>query len=354
VQQLCTRQSRSQRPAPSSSYAAHHGVEWQHHHARLATKCDIHGAAQLTEPVPLQIIRVVVREQGVYGLLTRGLSTKVMINGLQSMVFTVLWKLCQTAFHDPGSGRGGHGVSLSRCSAVATGDSAVQEPPLLHRPADVPVLRSLWADVALAATRTQPSPCPALPRTGMEAPAEAPPSRPSAVCTCSHEAGDLAGGQGSLANGHCAGSDSGRGASTPCAWCGSTPAACLRTGSSSHDWPTAALPSGYAESGRGWWEGASHMRGHLPSPPASERPWHYNALSVLWPRGHELPGTWPRCVARGLQPLGMDWMPSPAELPLAGSISMASHFLGLSSQCSIHTLPICFADSLLPRLLGNL
>lgn len=43
----------------------------------------------------LQIVSTVVRKGGVGGLLGRGLPTKIMINGVQSAVFTVLWKLGQ-------------------------------------------------------------------------------------------------------------------------------------------------------------------------------------------------------------------------------------------------------------------
>ena len=34
-----------------------------------------------------------MQEHGVMGLATRGLGTRVLINGVQSMLFTVLWKL---------------------------------------------------------------------------------------------------------------------------------------------------------------------------------------------------------------------------------------------------------------------
>jgi hypothetical protein len=43
----------------------------------------------------VQIISSVVTKGGVMGLVFRGLPTKIMINGVQSAFFTVLWKLGQ-------------------------------------------------------------------------------------------------------------------------------------------------------------------------------------------------------------------------------------------------------------------
>lgn len=40
----------------------------------------------------LQIIRGIVQEKGVNSLLFRGLKTRIISNGLQGMMFTVLWK----------------------------------------------------------------------------------------------------------------------------------------------------------------------------------------------------------------------------------------------------------------------
>uniref|UniRef100_A0A7S3LN35 Mitochondrial carrier protein n=1 Tax=Aplanochytrium stocchinoi TaxID=215587 RepID=A0A7S3LN35_9STRA len=37
----------------------------------------------------------VIREQGYEGLLTRGLRTKILVNGLQAIMFTILWKLLE-------------------------------------------------------------------------------------------------------------------------------------------------------------------------------------------------------------------------------------------------------------------
>jgi hypothetical protein len=48
----------------------------------------------------VQIISSVVTKGGVTGLMFRGLPTKIMINGVQSAFFTVLWKLGQELQHD--------------------------------------------------------------------------------------------------------------------------------------------------------------------------------------------------------------------------------------------------------------
>mmetsp|Transcript_3149 Transcript_3149/g.3757 ORF Transcript_3149/g.3757 Transcript_3149/m.3757 type:complete len:269 (-) Transcript_3149:12-818(-) len=40
----------------------------------------------------------VMREDGIHGLLTRGLRTKVLTNGLQAILFTIVWKLLQKEF----------------------------------------------------------------------------------------------------------------------------------------------------------------------------------------------------------------------------------------------------------------
>ena len=37
--------------------------------------------------------RAVVREDGVIGLLGRGLKTRILANGLQGLLFSILWKL---------------------------------------------------------------------------------------------------------------------------------------------------------------------------------------------------------------------------------------------------------------------
>ena len=46
-------------------------------------------AESLTYP---QVVRRIVSESGVFGLLFRGLETKIVANGLQGMLFTVMWK----------------------------------------------------------------------------------------------------------------------------------------------------------------------------------------------------------------------------------------------------------------------
>ena len=37
--------------------------------------------------------RAVVAEEGVIGLLGRGLKTRILANGLQGIIFSILWKL---------------------------------------------------------------------------------------------------------------------------------------------------------------------------------------------------------------------------------------------------------------------
>lgn len=48
----------------------------------------------------VQIVSKVVTKGGVAGLIGRGLPTKIMINGVQSAFFTVLWKLGQELQHE--------------------------------------------------------------------------------------------------------------------------------------------------------------------------------------------------------------------------------------------------------------
>ncbi len=45
---------------------------------------------QLSYP---EVVRRVIKEDGVGGLFGRGLSTKIVANGLQGLMFSVLWKL---------------------------------------------------------------------------------------------------------------------------------------------------------------------------------------------------------------------------------------------------------------------
>ena len=39
-----------------------------------------------------QVIRMVLAESGVFGLFFRGLETKILANGLQGILFSILWK----------------------------------------------------------------------------------------------------------------------------------------------------------------------------------------------------------------------------------------------------------------------
>jgi len=45
-----------------------------------------------------EALRRVVKEDGVAGLLGRGLQTKIVANGLQGLMFSVLWKLIKKKF----------------------------------------------------------------------------------------------------------------------------------------------------------------------------------------------------------------------------------------------------------------
>lgn len=48
------------------------------------------------EPITyVQAFRMVVEKDGLYGLFFRGLSTKIVSNGIQGLLFSVLWKLCR-------------------------------------------------------------------------------------------------------------------------------------------------------------------------------------------------------------------------------------------------------------------
>lgn len=40
-----------------------------------------------------EAVRLVVRDDGVSGLLGRGLKTRILSNGLQGLLFSILWKL---------------------------------------------------------------------------------------------------------------------------------------------------------------------------------------------------------------------------------------------------------------------
>jgi len=43
-------------------------------------------------------VREIIAADGVSGLLTRGLTTKILSNGLQGLMFSVLWRLGQDAW----------------------------------------------------------------------------------------------------------------------------------------------------------------------------------------------------------------------------------------------------------------
>lgn len=42
----------------------------------------------------VEIVRSIVKQEGVFAMLTRGLTTRLLINALQSIVFTVTWRWC--------------------------------------------------------------------------------------------------------------------------------------------------------------------------------------------------------------------------------------------------------------------
>jgi hypothetical protein len=44
---------------------------------------------------------MIVKKDGVMGLLGRGLATKIMTNGLQGLMFSVAWKLAQEQYKAP-------------------------------------------------------------------------------------------------------------------------------------------------------------------------------------------------------------------------------------------------------------
>jgi hypothetical protein len=45
-----------------------------------------------------EVITRVIKEEGVLGLMGRGLKTKIIANGLQGLMFSVLWKLIDEKF----------------------------------------------------------------------------------------------------------------------------------------------------------------------------------------------------------------------------------------------------------------
>lgn len=49
-----------------------------------------------------QAVKMVVEADGVAGLFGRGLKTRIIANGLQGLMFSVLWKLIDDAFFKKG------------------------------------------------------------------------------------------------------------------------------------------------------------------------------------------------------------------------------------------------------------
>ena len=45
-----------------------------------------------------QVVRAVIQESGLRGLFFRGLETKILANGLQGLLFSILWKQFEEAF----------------------------------------------------------------------------------------------------------------------------------------------------------------------------------------------------------------------------------------------------------------
>ena len=44
------------------------------------------------------VVQMIVRQEGVIGLLGRGLATKIVTNGVQGLMFSVAWKLAQEQY----------------------------------------------------------------------------------------------------------------------------------------------------------------------------------------------------------------------------------------------------------------
>lgn len=40
-----------------------------------------------------QVVKLVIQDDGISGLLGRGLATRILCNGLQGLLFSILWKL---------------------------------------------------------------------------------------------------------------------------------------------------------------------------------------------------------------------------------------------------------------------
>lgn len=48
-------------------------------------------------PVRYQAVKMVIEKDGVIGLFGRGLGTRLVTNGLQGIMFSVMWRLIQDA-----------------------------------------------------------------------------------------------------------------------------------------------------------------------------------------------------------------------------------------------------------------
>lgn len=65
----------------------------------------------------MQITTQLLAKDGLLSLMSRGLGTKILINGIQSAVFTVLFKLGQNAYFDaprPPAAQGGAGAEVQK------------------------------------------------------------------------------------------------------------------------------------------------------------------------------------------------------------------------------------------------
>eukprot|EP00775_Hariotina_reticulata_P006815 gene6815-7031_t len=49
-----------------------------------------------------EVVQSIVAQDGVSGLFTRGLTTRIAANGLQNICFTVLWQLGQDSWKQSG------------------------------------------------------------------------------------------------------------------------------------------------------------------------------------------------------------------------------------------------------------
>ena len=59
----------------------------------MVRDCRISALKSFTDPSVAEAARLVIRDDGVLGLFGRGLKTRILCNGLQGLLFSILWKL---------------------------------------------------------------------------------------------------------------------------------------------------------------------------------------------------------------------------------------------------------------------